>query len=212
MKNILIHGLGQDNKSWDKVIEFLEIKYPNIICPNLFDLPKNSNCDYKTLYNNFEKQMNQYNEKLNICGLSLGGVLALDYAKKYPEKINSLILIGVPYNIPKTLFNIQTFIFRFMPKSNFTKLGLEKSKFISLLKSMKDLDISSNLEKIDCKTLLIYGGKDRINIKNSNLFEKDIKYSKIKIIKNSGHAVNTDSPKDLSRFILDFWDEKFLGG
>lgn len=212
MKNVLIHGIGQDNKSWDKVIEFLAIEYHNIICPNLFDLPKNSNCDYKNLYNNFEKQMNQYNEKLNICGLSLGGVLALDYAKKYPEKINSLILIGVPYNIPKTLFSIQTFIFRFMPKSNFTKLGLEKSEFISLLKSMKDIDISSNLKKIDCKTLLIYGEKDKINIKNSSLFEKYIKYSKNKIIKNSGHAVNTDSPKDLSRCILDFWDDIIIRG
>ena len=45
MKNILIHGLGQDDKSWDKVKEYLREYNYNIICPNLFDLLKNDSID-----------------------------------------------------------------------------------------------------------------------------------------------------------------------
>ena len=40
MKNILIHGLDQDDKSWDKVKEYLREYNYNVICPNIFDLLK----------------------------------------------------------------------------------------------------------------------------------------------------------------------------
>lgn len=33
-----------------------------------------------------------------------GGILALDYVKKYPEKVNSIIIIGTPYDIPQSSF------------------------------------------------------------------------------------------------------------
>ena len=96
MNNILIHGLSQDEKSWDKVKEYLREYNYNVICPNLFDLLKNYSYEYNDLYDFFEKRINNCKDKVNLCGLSLGGILALDYAKKHPEKVNSLILIGVP--------------------------------------------------------------------------------------------------------------------
>ena len=34
---------------------------------------------------------------LNLCGLSLGAVLALNYAIDFPKKVNSLILIAPQY-------------------------------------------------------------------------------------------------------------------
>lgn len=208
MKNILIHGLGQDPSSWDQVKAYLKDEKFNTICPTLFDLAQNDTYSYFNVYRNFEKQTNKYDEKVNLCGLSLGGILALDYAKKYPEKINSLILIGVPYKIPRLLFNIQTFIFKLMPRSKFTKLGLIKEQFINLVKSVKNLEIDEGLDKINCKTLLICGKKDKINIKSSKLFKKNIKNSKFQIIENAGHEVNIDNPKDLSKLIADFWNKK----
>ncbi len=205
MKNILIHGLGQDDKSWDKVKEYLREYNYNVICPNLFDLLKNDSYEYNNLYNFFEKRINNCNDKVNLCGLSLGGILALDYAKNNPKKVNSLILIGVPYKIPKLLFSIQTFIFKLMPQSNFLKLGLKKDEFINLLKSMKDLKINDGLEQVNCRTLLLCGKEDKININSSKLFNEKIKNSEFEIIKNSGHEINIDNPKDLGRIISEFW-------
>lgn len=205
MKNILIHGLGQDDKSWDKVKEYLREYNYNVICPNLFDLLKNGSYEYNNLYDFFEKRINNCKDKVNLCGLSLGGILALDYAKNHPEKVNSLILIGVPYKIPKLLFNIQTFIFKLMPQSNFLKLGLKKDEFINLLKSMKDLKINDELGQVNCRTLLLCGKEDKLNINSSKLFNEKIKNSKFEIIKNSGHEINIDNPKDLGQIISEFW-------
>ena len=49
MKNILIHGLGQDDKSWDKVKEYLREYNYNVISPILFDLLNNDNYEYNNL-------------------------------------------------------------------------------------------------------------------------------------------------------------------
>ena len=35
-------------------------------------------------------------EKINLVGLSLGGILTIDYVEEFPEKVNSIILIGTP--------------------------------------------------------------------------------------------------------------------
>ena len=92
-----------------------------------------------------------------------------------------------------------------MPQSNFFKLGLKKDEFINLLKSMKNLKINDELEQVNCRTLLLCGKEDKINIKSSKIFNKRIKNSEFEIIKNSGHEINIDNPKDLGQIISEFW-------
>lgn len=101
MKNILIHGLGQDNQSWNTTNVYLKQNGIDTICPNLFEISKNTSKDYKMMYNAFSDFCNNQKEKLNLCGLSLGGILALDFVKEHPEKVNSIILIGTPYKYQK---------------------------------------------------------------------------------------------------------------
>ena len=164
MKNILIHGLGQNEQSWNNTNEYLRKNQIDPICPNLFELTKNTSKDYKMMYNVFSDLCNAQKEKLNLCGISLGGILALDFAKEYPEKVNSIILIGTPYKIPKTLFKLQSIIFHIMPKSTFERMGCSKGEFITLVNSMNNLDISSDLDRIKCSSLIICGAKDNVNI------------------------------------------------
>ena len=146
-------------------------------------------------------------QQLNLCGLSLGGILALDYAKEFPEKVNSLILIGTPYKIPKFLFKLQGVIFHIMPKSTFEKIGCKKRDFMSLVSSMSDLYIETNLDKIDCKTLILCGIKDNQNMENAKLLNENIKNSSFKTISNASHEVNVDNPKELANIIYEFWKE-----
>ena len=44
-----------------------------------------------------------FSQSLNLCGLSLGAVLALNYAIDFPQRVNSLILIAPQYDMPKFL-------------------------------------------------------------------------------------------------------------
>lgn len=208
MKNILIHGLGQNNHSWDKTRNYLKDKGLNTICPNLFDIINNNFMDYRNLYNSFANYCNSHDGRINLCGLSLGGLLALDFVKEYPNKVNSIIIIGTTYKIPKILFKIQSIIFHIMPKRTFEKMGCSKRNFITLVSSMSNLNITKDLETISCKSLIICGSKDNINIESAKTLSNCIANSELKIISNSSHEINIDNPEELSNVIYDFWKDK----
>lgn len=205
MKNILIHGLGQNDTSWNMVSEKLEKNGIKVETPNLYSMIKDKSFDYNFLFNEFMDYFNSFDGKLNLCGLSLGGILALHYAKRFPNKVNSLILIGTPYKIPKFLFKVQGIIFHLMPKSTFEKIGCLKKDFITLVNSMSNLDMASDLDKIECRTLILCGEKDNQNMEDARLLNNNIKNSEFKIIKNASHEVNIDNPDETFNMINDFW-------
>lgn len=205
MKNILIHGLGQNDTSWNMVSEKLEKNGIKVETPNLYSMIKDKSFDYNFLFNEFMDYFNSFDGKLNLCGLSLGGILALHYAKRFPNKVNSLILIGTPYKIPKFLFKVQGIIFHLMPKSTFEKIGCLKKDFITLVNSMSNLDMASDLDKIECRTLILCGEKDNQNMEDARLLNNNIKNSEFKIIENASHEVNIDNPDETFNMINDFW-------
>ena len=79
MKYIYLHGLGQNAASWNKVIG--AAKAPELsVCPDLAEMVKGKAATYSSLYSAFSEMCNAENEDIILCGLSLGGVLALNYA------------------------------------------------------------------------------------------------------------------------------------
>lgn len=203
MKTILIHGSGHKAKSWDKMISYMENK-KDILNPDLSTILNGKDASYNNLYSQFIEYCNKIDGKINLCGLSLGGILALNYTLDFPEKVNSLILIGTPYKVPKVIFRIQNIIFKFLPKSLFESMAFNKKNTFILGDSMKDLDFSGDVQNIKCKTLIICGKKDKANIKSSYYLSENIKNSQLKIMNNTGHIVNEESPEELAIVINNF--------
>ena len=204
MKKILIHGLGHKAASWDKVISYMN-NDKDILCPNLSTILNGKEASYDNLYSSFEAYCNEIDGKIDLCGLSLGGILTLNYAIDYPDKVEKLILIGTPYKVPKILFSIQNIIFRFLPKSMFENMAFGKKDTFILGNSMRKLDFSNKVKEITCSTLIICGQKDSANIKSAYYLSENIKNATLKIIENTGHIVNEENPKELSKLIMGFW-------
>ena len=205
MEKIFVHGLGQTADSWQQTVYHIKDNY-EIICPDLALMIKENEASYNKLYEKFSDICNKIKEPVNLCGLSLGGMLSLNYAVDNPEKINSLILIATQYKSPKKLLQFQNFIFKFIPDSKFLQTGLKKSDFINLCKTMMDLDFSQLLSNITCPVLVICGEKDKANKKASSYLAENLKDAVLKLIKGSGHEVNIDSPDELALEIQNFYD------
>lgn len=189
--------MGQNASSWDKTISLLP-KDTEIICPELSDFLTEGSCYYSKLYSAFCDFCNGFSEPLNLCGLSLGAVLALNYAIDFPQKVNSLVLIAPQYNMPKFLLKVQNVLFKFMPESQFKNIGLNKNDFITLTNSMVDMDFTDSLDKVTCPVLIICGEKDNVNKKAASKLAEKLHNAKFSIIKNSGHEVNIDNPQGLA--------------
>ena len=198
MKYILLHGMGQNASSWDKTISYLP-DTTETVCPELSDFFSEDNCNYNEMYSSFCRYCNRFSEPLNFCGLSLGAVLALNYAIDFPQKVSSLILIAPQYNMPKFLLKVQNVLFKFMPESRFKDIGLKKKDFITLTNSMMDMDFTSSLNKVNSPVVVICGEKDNVNKKAAIKLARELPDAKFSTIDNSGHEVNVDNPQGLAK-------------
>lgn len=207
MKKILVHGFGHRSSSWDKMLTYITNR-EDIICIDLPLILREKEISYDNLYSSFAKYCNEINGKIHLCGISLGGILALNYSVDFPDKVETLILIGTPHKIPKLIFAIQNVIFRFLPKSTFENMAFDKKDALILINSMKYLDFRNKLKKFNCPTLVICGKKDNANMKSAYYFSENIKNAKLKIIENAGHVVNEEKPEDLAQ-ILNAYYSKF---
>lgn len=205
VQHILIHGLGQTSLSWEKTIKFLS-DTDNIYSPNLWTLLNDKDVTYANLYRSFSDFCNDAVGKINLCGLSLGAILALNYALDYPEKVQSLVLIGAQYKMPKGLLLFQNFIFQFMPKKMFEQMGISKNDVITLTNSMVGLDFSEKLKDISCATLIVCGEKDNANSKAAKIFVEQIPNAQFHSIKDVGHEVNLEAPQDIAVILNAFWE------
>ncbi len=204
MTYILIHGLGQDASSWNHTLSNMK-EIDDAISLELSSFLREKDSTYENLYSDFSAYCNSIPGQLHLCGLSLGAILALNYAIDYPEKIKSLVLIGAQYVMPKTLLKLQNIIFRFIPDSYFPKTGLKKKDFIRLTNSMQNLNFSSRLKDISCDTLIICGERDTVNKSAAKGLAENITKAEITFIEKAGHEVNKEAPQKLAEVMKGFY-------
>lgn len=200
MKYIFLHGMGQKASSWDKTISFLP-DTAEAVCPELSDLLSGSSCDYNNMYASFCEYCSGFSGIPALCGLSLGAVLALNYAVDHPHKVRSLILIAPQFDMPKFLLKVKNVLFKFMPESQFKGIGLKKNDFITLTNSIADLNFSDGLDKVNCRVLVLCGERDTVNKKAAAALADKLPNAKFYTVGNSGHEVNIDDPQGLADII-----------
>ena len=140
-------------------------------------------------------------EPLRICGLSLGALLAIDFAIRHEEKVASLILIGAQYKVPSLLIDFQNLIFRCMPNKAFESMGLSKSSTIKLAHSMRSLDFTSQLNNIRCPVTILCGKKDTANLKASKRLKELLPKATLHIVPNAGHELNKYAPNTIAEIL-----------
>lgn len=202
MKYLYLHGLGQTSTSWDNVIKETEVADDSISL-SLNDM---KHATYDELYSSLTKECDQYDD-IVLCGLSLGAVLALNYALDYPNKVKKLVLIAPQYKMPKFLLKLQNIMFKLMPASNFDSIGFKKEDFISLCASMAQLDFSHSLDKISCPVLVVCGEKDNVNKKAAKELVNHLKDAKYLELLNTGHEANIESSKELAVELNKFYQK-----
>lgn len=195
MKTVFWHGLGQTAQDWNEVIN--RVSLPDVDCPELYSVSK-GNITYSDILAGLEERYMNVTEPFCICGLSLGAILALDYAIRHGDRISSLILIGVQYKVPTRMIDFQNLIFRCMPKKAFEDMGISKDDTIRLAHSMRSLDFSSKLNEVMCPVTLLCGEKDSANLKAAKQLNELLPQAELHIIPGAGHEINKCAPEAIA--------------
>ena len=204
MNKVFVHGSGHRADSWARTVSLMEGK-EDILCPELSDLLGGEPAAYERLYARFSAYCGGLEGPVHLCGLSLGGILALNYALDHPERTKTLVLIGTPHRVPKAAFALQNLIFRFLPASLFQTMAFDKKNTFALGNSMKGLDFSGRVQNIGCPTLIVCGEKDRANIGSARYLAQNIRGAALKVLEKTGHVVNEENPEALARTLDDFY-------
>lgn len=199
MSLLFLHGLGQTSAVWKKTLAFL----PNtaVVCPELSDFFGNSTASYETLYRAFSHFCDAQEKPISFVGLSLGAVLALNYAIEHPDDTGAMLLAAPQYEMPKALLKFQNLIFRFLPNKAFADTGLSKRDFMTLTNSMAELNFTESLNKIRCPVTVICGEHDRANKKAAVRLAELLSNAEFVIVAEAGHEINLDAPEKLSAIV-----------
>lgn len=207
MNRIFLHGLGQDAASWDGVCSLLEAE---AACPELTSFFEDGESTYQNLYQGFSAYCGTLDSPLDICGLSLGAVLALNYALDHPERVNSLALIAPQYKMPRGLLRFQNLLFRLMPQAVFEGAGLKKRDMLSLTGSMLELDFTTQLGALKCPVLVLCGERDRVNRKAAISLAAKVPGAVFQTVKGADHEVNREAPEELAKLLKEFFQSTAL--
>ena len=198
MKAVLLHGLGQTARDWRAVMD--RIPALEMECLELSSLAEDG-AVYSDLLAGLERRCAELPAPFCLCGLSLGAMLALDYAVRHGERVALLILIGAQVRVPTRLVDFQNLVFRCMPKRAFASMGLSKDGAIRLTRSMRSLDFSAKLGGIACPAAVVCGERDRANRGAAEELQRLLPNAELRIIPGAGHEVNRDAPEALAALL-----------
>lgn len=209
MPYLFIHGLRQSPAAWSETLWRMPGLYAaDAHCPGLVRLLSGKPADYDALYRAFSQYCTALPQPFHLCGLSLGGILALQYAAEHPTRTASLVLIGAQYRMPGKLLAVQSAVFRLMPERAFRQMGFAKQDVLRLTGSMRELDFSDALSAIPCPALILCGGKDRANRAAAAELAARLPHARLQTIAGAGHEVNMDAPAQLALALTRFWHAK----
>ena len=230
---LILHGWGGSSDSWLEVQRILADKGYKVICPDLpgfgqsITPPRPWNVkDYSNFVLNFTKQLGI--EDFFLLGHSFGGRISIRFSIDHSEKIKKLIFCDSTGIKPKPGFKTRV-IFGlakignalFTPKilrrfkdaaRNIFYLFLRHKDYVKANGTMKETikrvleeDLLTDLPKIKTKTLIVWGGADRmVPVKYAHIFNQEIKDSQLEILPKIGHSPHLEVPEVLSQKIKEF--------
>jgi len=94
---LFVHGFPLDYTMWAAQLDYFQQGY-RVVAPDLRGFGKSGGADDLVTMERFADDLNsllnalKIDEPITLCGLSMGGYIAFQFALKYPERLGRLIL------------------------------------------------------------------------------------------------------------------------
>ena len=202
-KLVVLHGLGQTASDWQAFKAQIE---GEVLVIELFsEVTPQTHLTLATLVSKVEMTLKDLKEPFYLCGLSLGGLLALIYASARPSPfLKGLIVVGAIYkSLPRSLNLLQTGLFYILPAKKLAPLGLSRQQLLSLMKSIQ-VDLSEDLQMLPFRCLILCGEKDRVNRQASQEIHAYLPQSDFHLVVGAGHEINKDQPQEFADLVRNF--------
>lgn len=189
---VFLHGWGQNIQMMKMLADPLS-KENNIVIVDLPGFGESTEPTYDWMVDDYVEAIKSLLESLKIkkpilVGHSFGGKISLLYSSKY--EVEKLVVLGSPYKKEIEKLSLKTKMLKAAKKvpvlnklEGFAKKHIGSTDYKNASEIMRKIlvntvnyDISSNLSKIKCPTLIIWGTNDEaVPIEDAYELEKIIK-------------------------------------
>lgn len=229
---VFLHGAALDMRQWKGEVDHFSNEY-RVITLDARGHGRSSLPPGKVSPSVFWQDVVALLDHLNIqkailCGLSMGGHVSIQTAIYAQKRVEALILLGAPCTNQFNLFErlvlpINLFSQRIMPMSwiawSISILGstpeikayirevvgsIDHDVYNRIWKSVTSMESREGLARITCPTLIMIGDHDWMTKRQQNYINKQIKGSRLVVIKNAHHVTNLDNPQQVQQEITLF--------
>jgi pimeloyl-ACP methyl ester carboxylesterase len=242
---IFLHGLGANGDSWEMQSQYFAEQGYRTISPDTRGFGRSGFRDHSALIKQMAGDVAELMAFLNIAqativGISMGGVIALQFAVAYPNLVHGLVLTNTfaalrPTSPSTWLYFLQRMFLvhtigidkqadivakRIFPDPDQAWLQIELKKQIlqanqqayrASMRSLALFDIRGQLPGINTPTLVISGSLDTtVPMSHQVELVKNISTCDHLIIEGGGHAVSVQYPNLYSAALEHFLTDKLI--
>ena len=235
---VFISGVGACHKLWQPQVEAFS-RQCKVIVYDVRGHGESSGYDEKYSIALFASDLKVLLDNLGIakahlCGLSMGGLIAQQFAIDYPTMVDRLILAGTFCHIPiwgKMLITfyraLNRIVLTFVSMERYAKIGakglfrkkeqeelrdfyirevskISKKELFKVIDATYAFDSLKRLKEIVSPTLILNAEGEKRERQQAEILHREIKNSRKEMIPDTFHATNLEKPEEFNRLILEF--------
>jgi pimeloyl-ACP methyl ester carboxylesterase len=220
---VFLHtGLQKGTTDFEKQREVLQ-ESMKVIVPDLRGHGKSVSDDFSHYFEDAAEDLRETLEHLQVdqvhlVGCSLGGLVGLLFAKKYPDRLRSLTLSGITADKPDNWVEMHAQDVQFqrelMENSEFTnQLDLQhESDWRQFIFRARDLDwypfeYTSDLNNISAPILFMVGEGNKAEVATAAKYQSIHSHIHVCVIPFASHLVHVEKPDMYTEVLLEFLSE-----
>lgn len=233
MPLVLINSLGTDFRIWDDVVTLLAPRHRIL----RYDKRGHGLSDVTAGPYSLDDHVSDLLglaeycgvERIALCGVSIGGMIAMRFAAMYPDRVNSLVLVdtgaaigtasawndriakvradGMPAIADAVVERWVTPTFRMSSPAAYAgwRNMLERCSpegYVASCATVRDADLTADLERIAAPTLVLVGDKDIVTpLEMSQRLADGISNARLRQIPDAGHVPSLEQPRAMADLI-----------
>jgi len=203
---VFLHGMGQSPQSWQDQVVALPTG-TRAVAPWVYGMRPGRNDTFTLVAaaDDVARTLDlQGVERAVVCGVSLGSRIALEFAVRHADRVDSVIAAGPPARLPWVARASQRLATRLIPRSVYANQGIDKSKVVAAGGEVGRIAAYADVERVAVRVLLLAGSKDPGGVATARQLGERIDRSVVQVIDGAGHLVNAEAPEDFNRAVADF--------